>query len=107
MFRDESQKATVCCVLLGQVDLGRLFTDDGPTEEIEKLWSEGGGDLTGDERLIVLTASAVWTGDGGPTVSELRALSPANLVAVGSMMRCISDSPEMIDSWLRGSPVQD
>ena len=55
---------------------------------------------------MIGTAQALWTGEGGPKVDELRALAPENLVAVGSLMRCISDSPEMIDSWLRGSPVQ-
>ena len=107
MFTSDSQKATVCKVLLGQVGLGHLFTADGPTEEIEKHWANDGADLEGDARLIVGTVGALWTGEGGPKVDELRTLSPDNLVAVGSLMRCISAGPEMIDSWLKGAPVQE
>jgi len=106
MFRDDSQKAAVCRVILGQVGLGELFEDEGPTEELVKIWSEGGAGYEGDAFLLIGTAQALWTGEGGPKVDELRNLSPDNLVAVGSLMRCISDSSEMIDSWLRGSPVQ-
>ena len=107
MFTDDSQKATVCMVLLGQMGLGKLFTAEGPTEEIEKHWENAGADLEGDARLIVLTAGALWTGQGGPKVDELRTLSPDRMVAVGSLMRCISAGPDMIDSWLKGAPVQE
>ena len=106
MFRDDAQKATVCKVLLGQVGLGQLFTDEGPTEELVTIWSEDGAGHEGDARLLIGTAQALWTGEGGPKVDELRNLTPDNLLAVGSLMRCISDSSEMIDSWLKGSPVQ-
>jgi hypothetical protein len=83
------------------------MTPQGPTEELEKLWAEDGGEHEGDAKLLIGTVQALWTGEGGPKVDELRTLSPDNLVAVGSLMRCISDSPDMIDSWLKGSPVQE
>jgi hypothetical protein len=107
MFTSEAQKATVCKVLLGQVGLGHYFTAEGPTNECLEHWESDGANHDGDTRLILMTASALWTGEGGPKVEELRSMAPDNMVAVGSLMRCISEGPEMIDSWLKGAPVQD
>ena len=55
MFRDDTQKAAVCRVLLGQVGLGDLFTADGPTDELQKIWNEGGGEHEGDALLLIGT----------------------------------------------------
>jgi hypothetical protein len=108
MFSSDSQKAAVCKVLVGMVGRGDLFTDEGPTDEAISLFGEEGASLAeGDERTICLTALALWNGDGGPTIGDLRKLAPANLVAVGSLMRCIPEGPDQIDNWLKAAPVQE
>lgn len=108
MFSSDSQKAAVCKVLVGMVGRGELFTDEGPTEEALRLFEDGGEAVPeGDERTLFLTAFAIWNGDGGPTIGELRNLAPASLVAVGSLMRCIPEGPDQIDNWLKAAPVQE
>jgi hypothetical protein len=108
MFTDDSQKATVCKVLVGMIGKGHLFDLEGPTAEALTLFEEGGESLAeGDERTLFLTALAIWNGDGGPTIGELRNLTPPNLVAVGSLMRCIPEGPDQIDNWLKAAPVQE
>ena len=104
MFRDDLQKATVCLVLLDQVGLSHLWAEDGPTEKAKELLEAEGGDLLGDEKLVFLTTCAIWSGEGGPSMSELRALAPARLVAVASLMRCLGTDAEAVDQWLRASP---
>jgi hypothetical protein len=104
MFRDDRQKATVCLVLLDQVGLAHLWTEDGPSEKAKALIEADGGDLMGEARLLLLTAAGIWNGEGGPTLGELRSLPPPLLVAVASLMRCLGTDAEAIDQWLRAAP---
>jgi hypothetical protein len=104
MFRDDLQKSTVCLVLLDQVGLAHLWSEGGPTEKAKALVEADGGDLLGDARLMLLACWDLWSGEGGPTMGELRSLSPPFLVALASLMRCLGTGPEAVDQWLRAAP---
>jgi hypothetical protein len=104
MFRDDLQKSTVCMVLLDQVGLAHLWSEEGPTEKAKALVEADGGDLLGDQRLMLLTCHGLWADEGGPTMGELRSLAPPLLVAVASLMRCMGTGPEAVDQWLRAAP---
>ena len=101
-FRDESQKARALRALLAQVELSHLLSDEGPAPEARRLREEGYGNLTTDQGLVLGVALALWDGEGGPTVRELKQLSETNFIAVAALLKGVESGPEEVDRWITG-----
>lgn len=101
MFRSDEQLARACRVLCDQVGLGGLWTPSGPTAHAVDLLEAGGGPLSSGERIVMMTAWAVWNSDGNARVADvIHRLDDRNLSAIGSLMIAVSHGGHAIDEWL-------
>lgn len=99
MWRDDRQRARACSALLATVRLGRLWTLDGPTDEALRLLEANGGPLSSGERVVVLSAFALWNGSGGLTLAEiLDVLDPARAEALCTLVVAVQRGT--VEEWL-------
>ena len=101
MFRNERQRSAVAYVLLDSLQLGKLWTVEGPTEAACTLLKKRGGSLSSGERLILLAAFDLWNGDGHADFSELLyRLDDTRLHLLGSFLVAFASGSSGVDRWL-------
>ncbi len=101
MFRDDSQLASACRVLLAMVRLERLWNDHGPTSEATDLLEADGGPLSSGERVMLLAAWAFWNGAGGLTIAEvLERLDGESVEALCFLVMASKCGADAVDDWL-------
>lgn len=101
MFRDDRQRALACRALLASVRLGRLWTEDGPSDEALGLLDSNGGPLSSGERIMLLSAFAFWNGSGGLTLTEiLDSLDAKRAEALASLVVSANRGAGAVDAWL-------
>ena len=99
MWRDDRQRARACGALLATVRLAHLWTPDGPTDEALRLLEANGGPLSSGERVVVLSAFALWNGSGGLTLAEiLDVLDPARAEALCTLVVAVQRGT--VEEWL-------
>jgi hypothetical protein len=98
-FRDPDQRLRACRTLLSAAGLARLWTSRGPTAEARKLVAEGLPQMTPEERVVLLAAWALWTGDAPALplgdVAGCRGAEPLLQLLIASFY-----GPGAIDVWL-------
>ena len=101
MFRSDAQLARVCRAFCGRARLGRLWTEDGPTDEAMAVLENDGGALSSGERIVVLIAWSLWNGQGRVTVADvLHRLDSTSLVMLGKLLLAVAAGGSTIDAWL-------
>ncbi len=101
MFRSDAQLARVCRAFCARARLGRLWTEEGPTDEAMALLESDGGALSSGERAVVLIAWSLWNGQGHVTVADvLHRLDGTSLTMLGKLMVAGARGSEAIDAWL-------
>lgn len=101
MFRDDAQISSAVLVLLHSVQLERLWTAAGPTNEAVELADKRGGPMSHGEALIVLVAFDFWNGHGHARLDELLAvLDPDRIRLVATLMIAAAEGGEAVDRWL-------
>jgi hypothetical protein len=101
MFRDDPQAVSALRLLLATVKLDRLWTSlHGPTIEACELLVADGGCLSSGERVMLLSAWAIWNGKGGVTVAELGALDQEPKEAVCSLIVASGQGSDAVHAWI-------
>lgn len=101
MFRSEAQLALACRALCERVRLDGMWTEAGPTETAIALLEANGGPLSSGERIVLLSAWAVWNGHEGARLADvLYRLDGRNLHALGTLMLAVAHSEHEIDEWI-------
>jgi hypothetical protein len=100
LFRNDKQRATVCEALCAQVGLRDFWTEEGPSAQAKELLKEEGGTMSSGERIMFLTAWAVWNGHGKVLFADvIERLDDTNLEAVGNLL--VAFATDSIDEWLK------
>lgn len=101
MFRSEAQLARVCRALCAGARLDEMWTDAGPTENAIALMEANGGPLSSGERIVLLSAWAVWNShDGARLADVLYRLDAPNLHAIATLMLAAAHGGAAIDEWI-------
>lgn len=101
MFRSDAQLARVCWAFCARARLGRLWTEEGPTDEAMALLESDGGALSSGERAVVLIAWSLWNGQGHVTVADaLHRLDGTSLTMLGKLLLAVAGGGSAIDAWL-------
>ena len=103
MFRDEAQTHRAIRTLLDTIpELGRYWTDTGPTEEAARVVEQGGGALSSGEALLVRVAFDLWNGRGGADLGRVvHTLGSEPLAALGTLLVAMSGPDDAaIDAWI-------
>jgi hypothetical protein len=101
VFESEAQRARVCRVLCERARLGGMWTGEGPTEEAVLLLQRDGGPLSSGERIVLLVAFAVWSGEGKVLLDDVVCrLDQRNLHAIGTLMAAVANGGCAIEQWI-------
>ena len=101
MLRSEAQMALVCQALCASLGLGRLWTSAGPTDEAVALLEAGGGPLSSGERIVLLSAWAVWNGEGDAKLADvIHRLDSRRLHELGTLLVAVGRGGAAIDAWI-------
>jgi hypothetical protein len=103
MFRTEAQRACVCTALCDVARLDEMWTVSGPTERAIALLESDGGPLSSGERIVLLSAWQLWSGEGKVTLGDVAyRLDGRNLRAIGTLLVAVAGGGAAIDAWLAG-----
>ncbi|MCY1003935.1 hypothetical protein OWM54_43005 [Myxococcus sp. MISCRS1] len=111
IFRDKKQEAAVCRALLDTVDLGHIWTDEGPTEEARILKGFGIRKLDKREWLIFRIVWELW----GEPVEDVRTSGtdvirglegPSAQSVARLMLAYASGGGDGVDQWLSDATSQ-
>lgn len=100
VFRNDAQVNAVCRVLLEQLYVKGLWTDDGPTETAFSHLEQDGGPLSRGERVLLLAAFAIWNGNEKLPFGDIFHLDDDRLAALASLLMAFSRGSTAIDAWL-------
>lgn len=107
-FRDDEQAARACRALLGKVRLARLWTRSGPTDHAIHLLEQDGGPLSSGERLVVLSAFALWNGRGGVRLSDIIESLDVNMCeSLFELIVAMRHGSRFVDDWLADNDVPE
>jgi hypothetical protein len=96
-FRDQQQRAEVCCVLLARVGLTDRWDRGGPTPQA----SAAGRQVSRDAKTLLGVCWVIWESTTTPGLGEVLSLSPEHLRLVASLMEAASHGPRAIDRWIQ------
>ena len=96
-FRDGSQRATTCQLLLRLVGASDRWTPNGPAPEARVAFDHGAG---ADAQRILAACWAIWEGSSTLAVNELLLLEPRRLEAVGELLAAMGRGSTAIDAWV-------
>jgi hypothetical protein len=96
-FRDGTQRANACRVLLGLVGASDRWTPTGPAPAARIALD---GDAGPDARRILQACWAIWEGTSTLALNELLQLEPRHLEALGELLAAMARGPAAIDAWL-------
>ena len=100
-FRDAQQRFEACRALLATGELGRLWTEKGPTDEASALAGDPSRLPAGD-RALLLAAFAFWTGKPVPLrLDELIGLQESEPIC--KLTTAAIYGPKAVDVWLTRS----
>jgi hypothetical protein len=101
VFRSEAQLARACRALCERARLEGMWTDAGPTGTAIALMEANGGPLSSGERIVLLSAWAVWNGhDGARLADVIYRLDGRNLAAIGKLLGAVASGGAAIDAWI-------
>jgi len=101
VFSSELQRARVCRAFCARARLGDLWTDERPTAEAMALVERDGGPLSSGERLLLLLAWSIWSGDGPVSVGDaLASMDGVSLAMLGKLMTAAAQGSSAVDAWL-------
>lgn len=100
MFRDDKQKAKVCCVLNAFIAT-KLWTDAGPTPVAISLAERDGGGMSSGEKIMFLLAWHIWTHEPvSLQFADIFRLSPERQKLIGSFIIASSSGSDALDEWI-------
>jgi hypothetical protein len=106
MFRNDEQACAAIRALLGTLKLDYLWTAAGPTDEASDLLAQNGGPLSSGERVLLLSAWALWNGRGNLCLSDvIDYLDRERTRALCGLMLAIQQGAAAVDRWLEGHPA--
>jgi hypothetical protein len=74
---------------------------NGPTERAIALLESDGGPLSSGERIVLLSAWQIWSGEGKVTLGDVTyRLDGRNLRAIGTLLVAVAGGGAAIDVWL-------
>ena len=99
LFKNDKQRAAVCFALCAKVGLKNFWTEDGPSARAKELLHQDGGTMSSGERIMFLTAWAVWNGHGKVLFADvIERLDDSNLETVGNLL--VAFANESIAEWI-------
>jgi hypothetical protein len=96
-FRDGSQRASACQLLLGLVGAAERWTPTGPAQEARAAFDHTAGP---DAQRMLAACWAIWEGSSTLGLNELLLLEPRRLEAVGELLAAMARGSTAIDAWL-------
>lgn len=102
MFRDDAQACRALGALLSTLPALRSFwTSSGPTPQALAFLEAEGGPLSSGERMLLLSAFALWNGAGKATLADiLDHLDGAPLEALLSLILAVKRGSSEVDAWI-------
>ena len=98
-FRSDAELSAVCKVICGQVGLGSLWQDEGPTPSAVAMLESNGGALSSGERVMVLTAFALWNSDQSISFADIAyGLDAKRLTVLATLLQAMAQG--RVDAWL-------
>jgi hypothetical protein len=98
-FRDDDQRQRACRTLLAEAGLAHLWTAAGPSDAARALLARGASDLPRGERVAVLAAWALWTGN--PLALRLdEVVGTSEAEPLVNLIIASLYGPDAIDVWL-------
>jgi len=100
MFRSDAQVNAVCRVLVEQLYLKDLWTDEGPTEKAHSYFEQDGGPISRGERVLLLAAFAIWNGSDALAFTDVFKLDDERLAALATLLLACSRGSTAIQEWI-------
>jgi len=101
MRSPDVRMARVCDVLCAQTGLAGMWTRTGPSRRAVRLLTEKGGPLSGDQKVMLLVAWALWNGAGRISLwSIVRGLTAHHLFTLGEVLQAIAGGSYATEAWL-------
>jgi hypothetical protein len=100
MIRTDAQTCRALRVLLARVDLGDLWTSEGPTDRAVELLEAGGEPLPPVDRAIFLAAWGIWNRGGELPFADVVRLDAGHLEALCSLLVALTRDGVTVEAWI-------
>jgi hypothetical protein len=98
-FRDDDQRQRACRTLLAEAGLAHLWTAVGPSDPARALLARGASELPRGERVVLLAAWALWSGQV-PTLPLEDLVGTPEAEPLWNLIIASLHGPDAIEVWL-------